>query len=164
MTKVLNRPLHIHTNGEDAVKVNGSTALNESGEASSLISSQMKVSKVALAAGNANAFAFAWQNPESTKVLVHRVIVNVTTAGGTASSVINVGTAASATTTSDNLIDGMDANATGPRDNVSDGGTNGKSRQLLDEKDGTTDYVTGQILTQNAASLAGYAYIFYTAV
>lgn len=84
----------------------------------------VRVAKVALTAGNANAFAFAWQNPESSKILVHRVLVDITTAGGTASSVLDVGVVADATSTADTLIDGLDLNAAALSDNVSNGGTN----------------------------------------
>lgn len=126
----------------------------------------MKVASVALTAGNANAFAFAWQNPEDAKILVHRVLVDITTAGGTASSVLNIGSGASATTATDNLLDGIDANAAALYDNAdeTDSGTNGKASVKLDEKGGTTDWITGQILTANAASLVGNVYIYYTEV
>jgi hypothetical protein len=124
----------------------------------------LKVAKGVLASGNADAYAFAWQNPEATGVIVQRVMIDVTTAGGTGSSVLNVGTAANATTTSDNLIDGINLNADALYDNVTDGGTNGKSRQRLDAMAGTTDYVTGQILVANAASLVGKYYIEYVLV
>jgi len=121
--------------------------------------------KLALAAGNANAFAFVWQNPESTKVIVTRVLVNRTTAGGTGSSVLDVGPAADATSTADTIIDGLDLNATGIADNIADKGSNGTTRSVvLDEKGGTTDYITGKILAQNAAALAGYVYIYYRTV
>lgn len=146
---------------DEGYEVNGVSVLNEQGQ---LRPGVMRVAKVALAPGNANAFSFAWQNPEASAIIVHRVIVDRTTAGGTASSVLDIGTAANATTASDNLIDGLDANATGVADNIDDQGTNGKSRQRLDANGGTTDFITGRILVQNAASLAGNAYIYYTAV
>lgn len=126
--------------------------------------SDIKVAKVALTAGNANAIAFAWQNPEASKIMVHRVIVDRTTAGGTATSVLDVGPVADAISTADTLIDGLDLNATGVADNITDKGTNGLSRAKLDENGGTTDYLTGKILVANAASLVGNAYIFYTIV
>lgn len=126
--------------------------------------SDIKVVKVALIAGNANAYAFTWQNPESSKIIVHRVIIDRTTAGGTASSVLDVGVVANATSTADTLIDGLDLNATGVADNISDGGTNGKARQKVDENGGTNDYITGKILAQNAASLVGNVYIHYSIV
>jgi hypothetical protein len=125
----------------------------------------VKVAKGNLTAGNANAFAFAWQNPESSKIIVSRIILRITTAGGTASSVLDAGPGASATTHSATLINGLDINQTGIFDNVTNKGSSGLAIGcVLDEKDGTTDYITGQILTQNAGSLAGKYYIYYTIV
>jgi len=123
-----------------------------------------KVAKVALSPGAKDAFAFAWQNPESTPIMVTRVLVDITTAGGTATAVLDIGTAADAETGSDNLIDGLDANTTGLADNITDGGTNGKSRQRLDAKDGAIAYITGQIVTEKAEDLAGNVYIEYILV
>jgi len=120
--------------------------------------------KVALASGDADDFAFAWQNPESSEIIVDRVILDITHAGGSASAVMDVGSAASGTTHSDNLIDGVDINTTAVYDNLGDGGTNGKTKQKLDENGGTTDYITGQILDANAASLEGNVYIHYRTV
>jgi hypothetical protein len=133
-------------------------------ELNAINNSFVKVDRVSLAGGAADAFAFTWQNPESVGIIVEKVIVNVTTAGGTATAVLNVGTAADATTGSDNLIAGADANAAAAYDNITDGGTNGKTVQVMDAAGGTTDYITGQIKTEEAGDLAGYAYIFYIPV
>lgn len=121
-----------------------------------------RVKRVALTAGNANAFAFAWQNPEDKKIVVTKLVVDVTTAGGTATSVLDVARVAGATDTGDTIIDGADLNAVSEYDNLGDPGTNGTSKAYkLDAKDGTNDYITGKILVANAASLAGYVYIEY---
>ena len=134
-------------------------------ELNTINNSIVKMDRVALSGvAAADGFAFTWQNPETVGIIVEKVIVNITTAGGTASSVINVGTAADATTGSDNLINGADANAAAAYDNITDGGTNGKTVQVMDEADGTTDYITGQIKTAKAENLVGYAYIFYIPV
>jgi predicted RecA/RadA family phage recombinase len=124
-------------------------------------SGSLKVAKVALTGGAANAFAFAWQNPEASAIAVTKVLLDITTAGGTATAVLDIGTGATATTHSDNLIDGIDANATGLSDNITEKGSNGKSRQRMDENGGTTDYLTGQILTEAATALVGNVYIHY---
>lgn len=128
------------------------------------INGNVKVATVALTAGIANAFALAWQNPESTAIMVQRVLVDLTTAGGTAGSLLNLGSAANATTTSDNLIDGLDINATGLFCNLDDHGTNGTSSARLDPSGGTTDYITGQILVAAASALVGNVYIEYVMV
>jgi hypothetical protein len=117
-----------------------------------------------LSSGSANDFAFAEQNPEAVAVAVTKVLVDVTTAGGTASALINVGSAADATTGSDNLIDGADINTTALYDNLDDAGTNGESKQRLDAKNGSTDHVTGQIVDQDATNLAGNYVIEYMAL
>jgi len=118
-----------------------------------------KVAKVALAAGNANAISFAWQNPESTAIVVTRVELDVTTAGGTATSVMDIGVVAGATDTADTLIDGADINAVAAYG--SPYGTDGKAVGRMDANGGTNDYITGKILVANAASLVGNAYIHY---
>jgi len=119
--------------------------------------------KVDLAGGSANDFAFAWQNPESSKIIVDRVILRVTTAGGSGAT-MDIGVAGDATTNGDDLIDGVDISSAGIFDNISDGGTNGKSRQVVDEKGGTNDYITGQILGADSPNLAGSVYIHYRTV
>lgn len=129
------------------------------------IDSNLKVARVALAGGNANAFAFAWANPETSKIIVSRVVVDVTTKSATAGSLLDVGPGATATTHSDTLIDGLDiATAVITADNITNKGSNGLSLCKLDAVGGTTAYITGQILVQNAAALAGYVYIFYSVV
>ena len=115
----------------------------------------------ALTAGNANAFAFAVQNPEAVDCIVTNVIVDITTAGGTASSVLEVEGAADATSTGDSIIDGLDLNATGVADRHDDAGTNGGEALKWEKNGGTNDYITGKILAQNAASLAGTVIIEY---
>jgi len=124
----------------------------------------LKILKGNLTAGNANAFAFTCQNPEASKILVTRTLIYITTAGGTAGAVLNVGPVANATSTADTLIDGLNLNATGIFDNITDKGNSGKSSQIVDEKGGTNDYITGKILEQNAAALVGKYYIFYTVI
>jgi hypothetical protein len=124
-------------------------------------------SKVALTAGAADAFALAWQNPEATAILVDRVIVDITTAGGTATAVLDVAVVANATSTGDTILDGVDLNATGLSDslNGTDNGTNGGGKVVqVDEADGTNDYITGKILVEAASSLVGNAYIYYRTV
>ena len=62
-------------------------------------------------------------------------------------------------------MDAVDVGATAAiEDNIDNQGTNGKARQRLDAKGGTTDYITGSKATGAAAGLAGNAYIFYVEV
>ena len=114
-----------------------------------------------LAPGNANAFAFAVQNPEGVDCVVTNVIVDITIAGGTASSVLDIDVVADATSTGDTIIDGLDLNATGVADRHDNAGSNGGEPKKWDKNGGSNDYVTGKILAQNAASLAGKVIIEY---
>lgn len=114
-----------------------------------------------LASGNANAFAFAVQNPEGVDCVVTNVIVDITTAGGTASSVLDVDAVGNATATGDDIIDGLDLNAAAMGDRHANAGSNGGAPVKWDKNGGTNDYVTGKILVQNAASLVGKVIIEY---
>ena len=114
-----------------------------------------------LASGNVNAFAFAVQNPKKVDCVVTNVVVVISTAGGTASSVLDVDVVDSATDTGDSIIDGLDLNATGQFDRHSSAGSNGGKPVKWDKNGGTNDHVTGKILAQNAASLAGQVVIEY---
>ena len=128
---------------------------------------EIKVVKGALASGNADAFAFAWQNPEATAIHVLQVVVDVTTAGGTGSSVLDVDVSANATGTGDTILDGCDLNAVAVYSSLSAGvsGTNATENvHRADANGGTDDYVTGKILVANATSLVGKYYIYYTVV
>ncbi len=84
----------------------------------------VKVARVALAAADTGGGVFAWANDESTSIIVQRVVLDVTTAA-TGACTVDVGTTATnATTSSDNLIDGLDVNAaTGVFDNITDKGS-----------------------------------------
>lgn len=118
-----------------------------------------KVVKVALAAVDTGGGVFSWQNTEeSSAIIILRVVLDVTTASSAACTV-NVGTTAtSATTSSDNLIDGVDVNsAAGVFDNITEKGTNGKSRQKLADD----AWVTASVASGASAGIVGSAYIEY---
>ena len=93
--------------------------------------------------------------------LVGRVVLDVTTPSSGACT-LDVGTTAtSATTLSDNLIDGLSvATAAQVADNLGNAGTNGKTRQKL----ATGKWVTGSVASGASAGIAGYAYIHYWAI
>ena len=120
-----------------------------------------KCAKVALAAADAAAGVLSWQNPESSAIVITRMVLDVTTAA-TAACTLDVGTDGDGTGSSDVLLDGLDVNAAaGVFDNIADKGTNGKEPQRLDAKGGTTDYVTASKASGATAGLVGNAYIFY---
>ena len=115
------------------------------------------VERVALVASDAAGGVFTWTNYHDTAILVHRVVVDVTTAA-TAACTLDIGVSTTVAS-ADNLLDGLDVNAaTGTFDNITDKGTNGKSRQRL----ASGKYITASKASGAAAGLAGYAYIFYT--
>ena len=122
-----------------------------------------RVASGILTAGAADAFTFSWQNPNSFSIIVLETFIEVTTASGTADSVVDVGSAVSATTHGDNLI--LNGDISTVRFLYSSHRTeqvwSSGECIVLDEKDGATDYITGQILTDDALSLAGKYYIRY---
>ena len=101
----------------------------------------------------------ALQNPYGEDVLIHRAILRVKTAGGTATAVINVDVVDGATDTGDDIFDGVDANAAAISDslNATDNGTNGEGKSWLWEKAGATlDHLTAKLLVAAAANLVAY--------
>jgi len=68
-------------------------------------------------------------------------------------SVLDCGSADNPSTHSDDLIQGADLNEVAIHVST--------DRLKLDANGGATDYITGQILVQNASSLAGKYYITY---
>jgi hypothetical protein len=114
--------------------------------------------KVALTPGVADAFAFSFQNPEATKIIVFKGMIRITAGGGTPLAVMDVGTGDEATSANNNLWNDLDITAPGVFQTTCD------KIFVLDENGGTTDFINGQIKTQNAAALAGDAYFWYTAI
>ena len=114
-----------------------------------------------LEGGNANSFAFAVQNPEGVDCIVTNVVLNIETAGGTASSVLDVDVTGDASATGNKIIDGLDLNAAGVFDRHSSAGANGGAPRKWDKRGGGNDYVTGKILSRNAAALSGKVIIEY---
>lgn len=128
--------------------------LNDAGS----FSPYSRVAAVSLAAvASADDIVFAWENPESTAIIVSRVILDITAAGGTATALIDIGGAADAVTGSDNLIDGVDADAVATYDNLQ--AVTGAGSFV---KVPVGEFVTGQARVEGAASLEGKAYIYYT--
>lgn len=118
----------------------------------------VKIDRVALVASDAAGGLFSWPNPESTSIVIARVVLDVTT-DSTGACTVDVGTTAtSAATSSDNLIDGLDVGtAAGIFDNIQNAGTNGKPLQKL----AVGKWVNGSRATGAAAGIVGYAYIHY---
>ncbi len=116
-----------------------------------------------LTAGLANAFAFVIQNPHEVDCLIEQLIIDLTTAGGTATSVLDVDTVDGPTDTGDDIIDGLDLNTTGAFDSIKNPGANGDGKPVKWGKSGSaTDHLTGKILVANASALVGKVIIKYT--
>ncbi|MDP4117669.1 MAG: hypothetical protein Q8873_00550 [Bacillota bacterium] len=137
-----------------AAQLNKSALLESSDRAA-------KVVRVALAAADTGGGVLAWANPESSSILVQRVIFDVTTKS-TGACTLDVGaTATNATTSADNLMDGIDVGtAAGVFDNVENQGTNGTSVQKL----ASGKWITASKASGAAAGLVGYAYIEYVVI
>ena len=119
-----------------------------------------KIAKVALGAKDTGGGVLAWANPETTSILIQRVIFDVTTKS-TGACTLDVGTTAtSATTSSDNLMDGINVATAGVFDNITNKGESGKSLQKLAKG----KWVTASKATGSAAGLAGFAYIEYVVI
>lgn len=98
----------------------------------------------------------SWHYSGDLPVAITRVTF-ISSSVSTESAAVDIGTAADATTSSDNLIDGLDVNsAVVCADNITDKGSNGKSRQLLAVGEYIT--VTGSADTRG---LNGAMYIEY---
>lgn len=148
------------------LKIGGTTVTSTAAELNLIDGAErlVKVAKVALSAVDTAGGLAAWQNPESSAVIVERVIVDVTTAA-TGACTADVGISADATTLDDTLIDGADVgSAAGVFDNVDDQGTNGESKQRLDANGGSTDYVTASVASGASAGIVGNLYIHYVVV
>jgi hypothetical protein len=109
-----------------------------------------------------NGKIFGWQNTVvSGTILVHKILIYITTPA-TAAANINVGHNA-ADATSDDLIDGADLDGTAGdvKNSVKDAGTNGLGAvQVLDD-----EWITGyEDNTADPADLVGEYYIFYTTI
>jgi hypothetical protein len=112
--------------------------------------------------GAADDFLLAEQNPYTDDVIIERVILEITTAGGTATAVLDMDVASSATGTGDSIFDGVDANAAAISDslNSTDNGTNGIGKAIVwNGAGGTNDYLNIQQLVEAASSLVGKVYV-----
>lgn len=118
----------------------------------------VKVGVKALSGAAIHAGVVAWQNPEGADILISRVLLDRTTKSSGASTLDIGTTAVSATTASDNLIDGLTASATEAlEDNATDGGTNGKGKQKL----ASGKWVTIKEASGDATGLVANLYIHY---
>ncbi len=118
-----------------------------------------------LTAGVAGTIGFAWHNPEIQDILVRKVVIEVTTSGGTVGSHLDVGIADDAVGTARGIefFDDLLLNNTGIYDSWvgGDGGTQVKWVFAQDTASGTDAWIVGEILDANASSVVGRWYIEY---
>ncbi len=132
-----------------------------------IIGGEVRTSSGSLTAGVADAISFAWHNPELQDILIKKVVIEVTTAGGTGGSLLQVGIADDATGT--NLgteffpAAGIPLNTPAIYDswNATDTGVQTKFVLCQDSASATDGWIVGKILTQNATALVGKFYVEY---
>ena len=135
-----------------------------SGNNDFVASGERRVASGALTAGTSGSFAFAWQNYHDQDVIVDKVVIDITSAGGSASAVLTVGTAATATTEGNNFIDvdgGALLNTGATYDSIENAGTSGERFRLVYADNAAADWVTGRIKVNHANELAGKYHIYY---
>jgi len=129
-------------------------------------SGEIRTASGTLTAGVANAIAFSWHNPEAQDILIRKVVVEVTTAGGTVGSHLDVGIADDAAGTNRGIefFDDLLLNSVQINDSwlAGDGGQQTKWVFCQDTASAVDDWIVGQILDANAASLVGRYYIEYS--
>jgi hypothetical protein len=118
----------------------------------------VRVARVSLGGAALQAGVQAWQNPHSDAVLVHQVLLDVTTQSTGACTVDIGSTATSATTASDNLIDGASVASAALINNEDSAGTNGKTAQKV----AAGKWVTFKSASGDATGLVAVAYLYYT--
>lgn len=111
-----------------------------------------------LAAVDTAGGVFAWANPETSDILIEHIALKVTTKTN-GDCTVDVGTTTTnATTSSDNLIDGVDVRtATGVFTNIESGGANGKAAQRL----APGKWVTASKASGATAGIVGTYEIYY---
>lgn len=133
-----------------------------------IASGEIRTASGILTAGNANSIAFAWHNSEQQDILIKKVVIYITTAGGTAGSLLDVGIAdnASGTNRGTEFFNDIDLNTSTIVDStiVIGGGNQTVWVFCQDTASATDGWVVGQILTANAASLVGSYYIEYVGI
>jgi hypothetical protein len=122
---------------------------------------QVKVGTITVTGFTSTGVKAAWQNPEAATIIIHGVAFNRTTAA-TGANTADIGTTATnATTTSDNLFDGLDTNAAARVNSnllAADAGTNGRPAASL----AAGKWVTYDSKTGDATGLVGKIHIYYS--
>lgn len=124
----------------------------------------MKVVVENLATGMADDILLAWENPETGKIVVHRVMIDIYATAGSGTPTIDVGSAATATTESTNLMNGVSTGTVDVIDNLGIADASTTTNVKLDENGGNTAYLTFTAKDADAISIGATAIIMYTAL
>lgn len=133
--------------------INGTVTVSDTATAVPFV----RVTKVALAAGTAGGGVLSWANPAGASIIVHHIILDITTQS-TGASTIDVGVAANGTTSSDTLIDGVSGAAAGVFNSATHAGSNGGMARKVT----STQFVTASQASGAVAGLVGSAYIAWS--
>ena len=110
--------------------------------------------KGALAVSGSAAGVFQVTNSTGSDLMILRVIIYLTTVCSVGGVTIDVGTGSGASTSYDNLIDGLDiVTATGVFDNFENTGTNGKHIKIWENG----EYINASASATNTATVGYYA-------
>jgi parallel beta-helix repeat protein len=127
--------------------------------------SELRTASGTLTAGATNATCFYWHNPEAQDVYIKKVVITVTTPGGTAGSGLQVGISddAAGTNLGTEFANTFDLNTAAVYDSTlaTDNGTQTKWVFCQDSASATDGWVVGKILVANASSLVGSYYVEY---
>ena len=116
----------------------------------------VRTSLITMTAATGAGGALSWQNPTGERILVHGLMIDITTASGSTTT-IDCGVAAGATTSSDDLIDGKTTATAAVIHSWHHYGSNGAASRAVP----ADYYVTGSI-TGTIGSFAAKAYIQWT--
>jgi hypothetical protein len=171
--------LHCTSNGTANVVIpTGSTGIAASAGGGATVTTSPKAcpagtTLITVTAGGSNEFtvtvtpiAFAWHNPEAQDILIKKVVVNITTKGGTATSEIEVGIADDVIATSRgteffNTLDADGAAAVHDSWVAGGGGTQTVWVACQDSAIRCARWIVGEIKTEIADALVGSYYIEY---
>ena len=109
--------------------------------------------------GTGNASLFSWQNPENMPILV-TCAVHVTTQGS-AGDAVTIGVVANGTGAGTNVMTSLGITVSGT---VINGWATGTGIQMMAEKGGTNDYLTGKVVsagTGPAGTAVADVYVIY---
>lgn len=105
----------------------------------------------ALAVSASTAGVFQLQNTYGSDLIVTRIIIHITTVSSVDGTVLDIGLGSGASTSYNNLIDGLSATATGAFDNLENNGSSGKHIGLWQSGSGN-QYINASALASDGSA------------